>query len=85
MPVEKLPEPIVIETKAQGGTTQIRKCHNKVRGFYYNSQRGERLWPLDPQSQQALRKFSPETYGNDLDFKGGWYTSCEGVNENCTS
>ena len=23
------------------------ECHKKVKGFYYNAERGERLWPLD--------------------------------------
>lgn len=76
LPVEKLETPIIIATS--NGTGMERKvCHNKIRGFYYNSQRGERLRPLDEQSQEALKKFSPSTYGS-LTIGGGWYTSCQG-------
>lgn len=30
------------------------RCNSKIRGYYYNSQRGERLWPLDEASRAEL-------------------------------
>lgn len=29
-------------------------CNGQIRGYYYNSQRGERLWPLDEDSKTEL-------------------------------
>ncbi len=85
LPVAKLETPILIQTQNQNGDIEVRECHNQLRGFYYNSQRGERLRPLDKISQDALQKFSPTTYDTSLQTDGGWYTSCKGVNENCGS
>jgi hypothetical protein len=34
--------------------TQIYECRNKVRWFYYNAQRWERLWPLDDKTWKNL-------------------------------
>lgn len=62
LPVEKLEEAITIETQDANGEKERKICQNKVRGFYYNSQRGERLRPLDESSKIALEKFSPTTY-----------------------
>lgn len=81
--MEKLDTPVTIKTQGTHGE-EFKSCHNQVKGFYYNSQRGERLWPLDQQSQEALKKFSPTTYDSSLTTLGGWYTSCEGVNQNCS-
>lgn len=81
--MEKLDTPVTIKTQGMHGE-EFKSCHNQVRGFYYNSQRGERLWPLDQQSQEALKKFSPTTYDSSLTTLGGWYTSCKGVNQNCS-
>lgn len=79
LPVEKLEKPITIKTRNKNGEDEVKVCHNKVRGFYYNSQRGERLRPLDDASRLALKKYSPTTYDN-LNLKGGRYTSCIGSN-----
>ena len=76
LPVKKLKIPVVIKTRDQSWNIVIKRCENQVRGFYYNSQRWERLWPLDQESKEALQRFSPGTYDSSLGLQGGWYTSC---------
>ena len=44
-------------------------CDKQVRWFYYDAQRGERLWPLDESTKNV--------WGMDeLDITGGFYTRC---------
>ena len=50
-------------------------CTDQVRGFYYNSQRGERLWPLDEDSKTDLKSVKWD-YSN-LKVEGGFYTNCQ--------
>ena len=50
-------------------------CTDQVRGFYYNSQRGERLWPLDKDSKTDLESVKWD-YSN-LTIDGGFYTNCQ--------
>ena len=50
-------------------------CTDQVRGFYYNSQRGERLWPLDTESKTDLLLVKWD-YKN-LSINGGFYTNCQ--------
>lgn len=50
-------------------------CTDQVRGFYYNSQRGERLWPLDEESKGDLSSVKWD-YSN-LEVVGGFYTNCQ--------
>ena len=50
-------------------------CTDQVRGFYYNSQRGERLWPLDEDSKTDLKSVKWD-YEN-LSINGGFYTNCQ--------
>ena len=50
-------------------------CTDQVRGFYYNSQRGERLWPLDKDSKTDLESVKWD-YSN-LEVVGGFYTNCQ--------
>lgn len=46
-------------------------CKRKLKWFYYNSERWERLWPLDPDTWQTLKQ------GDDsLDMEWGLYTLC---------
>ncbi len=47
-------------TKKQSGEYEKKECHTRVNGFYYNSQRGERLRPLDETSLEQLRNSSIE-------------------------
>lgn len=68
LPVVQLDKPVFIKTLNAEGEEDIKMCHNQIRGFYYNSQRGERLWPLDVDSQNALKKFNASTY-EDLTMK----------------
>ena len=80
LPHEEIKDGVIIETQWPGGLEQ-KKCFYKVRGFYYNSQRGERLWPLDEESKVALQAFDHASYAK-LQLVGWRYTNCEGINEN---
>ena len=73
--VEDLETPVTISANGTGNV----ECYGKVKGFYYSSQRGERLWPLDGESQDQLRNLNTN-YG-DLAMQWGRYTRCQG-NEN---
>ena len=73
--VEDLETPVTISANGTGNV----ECYGRVKGFYYSSQRGERLWPLDGESQDQLRNLN-SNYG-DLTMKWGRYTRCQG-NEN---
>ena len=59
-----------VHTSSQN-VNQAYDCTRKVRGLYYNSQRGERLWPLDATTSEVLG-FADQ----DLQMEGGLYTSC---------
>ena len=63
-------------------------CTDQVRGFYYNSQRGERLWPLDEESKGDLSSVKWDY--KYLEINGGFYTNCQknstnGKNETITN
>ena len=73
--VEDLATPVTISANGTGNV----ECYGRVKGFYYSSQRGERLWPLDQESQEQLKQLNP-TYA-DLAMQWGRYTRCQG-NEN---
>lgn len=49
-------------------------CYRKLKGLYYNSERGQRLWPLDKETQQHFN------ISETLWITGGLYTSCTGNN-----
>lgn len=74
--VEDLANPVIISD----GWTGTRTCYGRIRGFYYSSQRGERLWPLDQESKEQLKQLSP-TYV-DLAMQWGRYTRCDGQENN---
>ena len=73
--VEDLETPVTISANGTGNV----ECYGRVKGFYYSSQRGERLWPLDQESQEQLKQLNP-TYAH-LAMQWGRYTRCQG-NEN---
>ena len=52
-------------------------CSAQIRGFYYNSQRGERLWPLDTDSQEDLGKIQVNYRAPQMLINGGFYTNCQ--------
>ncbi|MBF0981087.1 hypothetical protein HXK74_00450 [Candidatus Gracilibacteria bacterium] len=52
-------------------------CSAQIRGFYYNSQRGERLWPLDTDSQGDLARIQSSYNPSQLTINGGFYTNCQ--------
>lgn len=58
------------------GDPTERNCNKQVRGMYFNSQRGKRVWPLD-QYTLALLQQTSNTYDN-LQMSGGLFTSCTG-------
>lgn len=60
------------EIKTKNGNSKF--CSVKLEGLYYNSQRGDRLWPLDETSLASLKK-GGKKYEN-LQVQGGLYTSC---------
>lgn len=53
-------------------------CRLQVRGFYYNTQRGARLWALDQDTQKILKR-SDANY-NENNFAGGRFTLCDDGN-----
>ena len=73
--VEDLETPVTISANGTGNV----ECYGRVKGFYYSSQRGERLWPLDEESKSQLENLN--TNYRDLAMKWGRYTRCQG-NEN---
>lgn len=73
--VEDLETPVTISANGTGNV----ECYGRVKGFYYSSQRGERLWPLDQESQSQLTNLNTN-YGA-LTMQWGRYTRCQG-NEN---
>ena len=52
-------------------------CSAQIRGFYYNSQRGERLWPLDTDSQRDLAEIQSSHWDTQLTINWGFYTNCQ--------
>lgn len=52
-------------------------CSAQIRGFYYNSQRGERLWPLDTDSQRDLAEIQSSYWDTQLTINWGFYTNCQ--------
>ena len=52
-------------------------CSAQIRGFYYNSQRGERLWPLDTDSQEDLAEIQSSYWDTQLKINWGFYTNCQ--------
>lgn len=66
------------ETIMIAGDPTERNCNKQVRGMYFNSQRGKRVWPLD-QYTLALLQQTSNTYDN-LQMSGGLFTSCTGYN-----
>ena len=61
--MEDLATPVTISANGTGNV----ECYGRVKGFYYSSQRGERLWPLDEESQNQLRNLN--TNYDDLAMK----------------
>jgi hypothetical protein len=54
---------------------ETKHCRKMVRGMYYNSQRGERLWPMDVYTLETLREANASY--NDLVLSGALYTTCD--------
>ncbi len=60
-------------------TAGEKLCTKLVRGIYYNSQRGNRIRPLDTYTLDLL-KATNSNY-NGLTINGGLYTACTGDNK----
>lgn len=71
---KKLDAPITITTNEDS-----RECLIKLEGLYFNSQRGERLWPLDENTLNSLKKWGTDY--DDLSVFWGLYTHCKKANE----
>lgn len=56
---KKLEDPIIIQSPNGDKIT----CSTHIQGYYYNSQRGERLWPLDEPSLLSLQGIG-DNYGD---------------------
>lgn len=54
--------------------TETIVCREQIRGLYHNSQRWQRLWPLDGDTLAALQ-VSDASY-NNLTVQWWWYTNC---------
>lgn len=67
---KSLPEAWVTVTAG----SETRTCYKQVRGLYYNSQRGDRLWPLDDATKNLLS-------GSYSSLQISWwlYTTCNGI------
>lgn len=52
-----------------------KTCTKQLRGIYFNSQRGKRLWPLDSDTLTLLRQ--QHTSYNNLTVEWGLYTTCD--------
>jgi len=64
------------ETITFNGQSKI--CTKLVRGLYFNSQRGKRLWPIDTYTLELLRQ--QNSGYNNLQISGGLYTTCSNSN-----
>ncbi len=64
------------KTISISGQTETKICYKQIKWMYYNSQRGNRLRPLDEDTLEYF-KISSNTY-NDLDLTWWLYTSCSG-------
>ena len=58
----------------QTSVSDALECMQMVKWFYYNAERGERLWPLDPNTA--------EDWWMSLSFEGWLYTRCHGSGYN---
>ncbi|MDR2541492.1 MAG: hypothetical protein LBD11_07205 [Candidatus Peribacteria bacterium] len=58
---------------AVAGSSTSLDCRRRIKGLYYNDQRGERLRPLDEETKESF--FS----GSALTISGGLYTTCSGA------
>lgn len=67
-------EPITIN-----GWTQTIRCTEKLRGIYYNNQRGRRVWPLDTGNLQILQNSPFASWYGDMTITNGFFTNCTGV------
>lgn len=59
-----LPSPVTVNINGD-----TKSCSKQVRGLYYNSARGQVLWPLDQESLDALRGID-SSYNNLEDIEG---------------
>lgn len=57
-----------------GGADVKTGCTKQLRGIYFNSQRGKRLWPLDGETLTLLQQANPSY--NDLQIEWWLYTTC---------
>ena len=56
------------------GSTWV--CFARVKGLYYNNERGERIWPMDLDTLSWLQAMDPSY--NTMQLTGGLFTNCSG-------
>lgn len=56
---------------------EVKTCSKKLRWLYYNNKRGERVWPLDEYSLDALQDL--DSSYDALSITGWLYTMCDGT------
>lgn len=76
LPTKSIPD-ITIEVTGTG-YTDTKICTKQVRGLYFNSQRGKRIWPLDTETLTLLKNQS-SSYDN-LSITWWLYTTCDSGN-----
>ena len=54
-----------VELKKSWSSKEIKECKRQMKWFYYNAERGERLWPLDSETWSAINTIT-------------WYVTTEG-------
>lgn len=59
--------PVPQEIVMQGITVH---CSKQLKGFYYNAQRGTRLWPMDDETKDSFPGYDL------LTIEGGLFTTC---------
>jgi len=72
-----LPTKSISATTIQLGS-HTKTCTKQVRGLYFNSQRGKRLWPLDSETLQLLR--NQNSWYNNLELTWWLFTTCDSGN-----
>ena len=58
------------------GWTQTINCTEKLRGIYYNNQRGRRIWPLDTGNLNILKTSPLATGYASMTMSNGFFTNC---------
>jgi len=76
LPVKQIEWDDPVKISVKSGSQDIY-CASQVRGFYWNSQRGDsRIWPLDPLTHDWLTGYAGVENYWWLVLSWWWYTTC---------